>query len=237
MLVNEIITNTKLSEGPNDPHIFKAIFLAGGPGSGKSYVASKLLTSADYGLKTINSDDIYEYLAKKQDIDLSDPDQVYSDKGQQVRNRAKEITMSKQAMHLDGRLGVIIDGTGKDPAKVQKQSNDLKSLGYETMMLFVNTSEEIAQDRNKMRPRRLPDKVVSDMWKQVQDNIMRFQQIFGSANFHVVDNSGGLEDPDRKENFDNVEKAIRAFISAAPTNRIARAWLADQQQKRVKSDK
>jgi predicted kinase len=239
MLVNEIITQSELSEGPNDPHIFKAIFLAGGPGSGKSYVASKLLNMADYGLKTINSDDIYEYLAKKAtpELDLSDPEQVYSDRGQDIRNRAKQITMSKQASHLDGRLGVVIDGTGKDPSKVQKQSDDLKSLGYDTMMLFVNTSEEIAQDRNKMRPRRLPDEVISKMWKQVQDNIMKFQQIFGSANFHVVDNSGGLEDPERKENFNNVEKAIRAFINAPATSRIARAWLADQQQKRVKSDK
>ena len=38
MLVKEIINNKNLSEGPNDPHIFKAVFLAGGPGSGKGFV-------------------------------------------------------------------------------------------------------------------------------------------------------------------------------------------------------
>ena len=166
MLVNEIINN-QLSEGPNDPHIFKAVFMAGGPGSGKSYVAGKLLSAADFGLKKINSDDIYEYLAKKDDIDLSDPDQVYSDRGQQVRNRAKELTMSKQALHLHGRLGLIIDGTGKDPDKVKKQSDDLKQMGYDTMMLFVNTSEEVAQERNLQRDRRLPSGVVNKMWNQV----------------------------------------------------------------------
>ena len=31
-----------LNEGARDPGIFKAIFLAGGPGSGKSFVAQKL---------------------------------------------------------------------------------------------------------------------------------------------------------------------------------------------------
>lgn len=234
MLVNEIIS-TNLSEGPNDPHIFKAVFLAGGPGSGKSYVAGKLLSG--YGLKTVNSDDIYEYLAKKDDLDLSDPDQVYSDRGQEVRNRAKELTMSRQAGYIDGRLGLVIDGTGKDVAKVQKQSDILKQLGYETIMLFVNTSEDVAQQRNKMRDRRLPDGVVSKMWAQVQDNIMGFQQVFGNRNFYVVDNSGGLEDPERGKSFDEIYKDIRSWVNTPTRNRQANAWLADQQQDRAKSDK
>ena len=236
MLVNEIINN-QLSEGPNDPHIFKAVFMAGGPGSGKSYVAGKLLSAADFGLKKINSDDIYEYLAKKDDIDLSDPDQVYSDRGQQVRNRAKELTMSKQALHLHGRLGLIIDGTGKDPDKVKKQSDDLKQMGYDTMMLFVNTSEEVAQERSLQRDRRLPSGVVNKMWNQVQGNIMKFQQIFGAGKFFVVDNSGGLEDPNRKENFENVETEIRKFIKTPPASPIAKRWMQSQTQNRVNSDK
>ena len=233
MLVNEIIS-TNLSEGPNDPHIFKAVFLAGGPGSGKSYVAGKLLSG--YGLKTVNSDDIYEYLAKKDDLDLSDPDQVYSDKGQEVRNRAKELTMSRQAGYIDGRLGLVIDGTGKDVGKVQKQSDLLRDIGYETVMLFVNTSEDVAQQRNKQRPRRLPDSVVSKMWAQVQDNIMGFQQVFGNKNFYVVDNSGGLEDPERGKSFE-IYKDIRSWVNTPTRNRQANAWLADQQQDRAKSDK
>ena len=234
MLVKEIIS-TNLSEGPNDPHIFKAVFLAGGPGSGKSYVAGKLLSG--YGLKTVNSDDIYEYLAKKDDLDLSDPDQVYSDKGQEVRNRAKELTMSRQAGYIDGRLGLVIDGTGKDVGKVQKQSDLLRDIGYETVMLFVNTSEEVAQQRNKMRDRRLPDSVVSKMWAQVQDNIMGFQQVFGNKNFYVVDNSGGLEDPERGKSFDEIYKDIRSWVNTPTRNRQANAWLADQQQNSAKSDK
>ena len=235
MLINEIISNIELSEGPNDPHIFKAVFLAGGPGSGKSYVAGKLLSG--YGLKTVNSDDIYEYLAIKANLDLSDPDQVYSDKGQEVRNRAKELTMSKQASHIDGRLGLVIDGTGKDVGKVQKQSELLRQLGYETIMLFVNTSEDVAQQRNKQRDRRLPDGVVSKMWAQVQDNIMGFQQVFGNKNFYVVDNSGGLEDPERGKSFDEIYKDIRSWVNTPTRNREANAWLANQQQDRAKSDK
>ena len=65
------------------------------------------------------------------------------------------------------------------------------------------------------------------MWQKVQENIMKFQQVFGAANFHVVDNSGGLEDPDRKENFDQVYREVRKFLSQAPTSRAAKLWLAN----------
>ena len=52
-------------------------------------------------------------------------------------------------------------------------------------------------------------------------------QIFGAKDFHVVDNSGGLEDPTRAENFKQVEKSIRAFVTAPVRNRVARKWLQD----------
>ena len=43
-----------IQEGVYDPGIFKAFFLAGGPGSGKSYDTNR--TTAGMGLKLVNSD-------------------------------------------------------------------------------------------------------------------------------------------------------------------------------------
>jgi dephospho-CoA kinase len=223
MHVNEIIK--PVEEGVNDPHIFKAVFLAGGPGSGKSFVANKMLSGT--GLRTVNSDDIYEYMMRKAGKELT-PDNIYSDEGQEIRNRAKQITKNKEASHIEGRLGLIIDGTGKDVAKVQKASEQLKSLGYETMMLFVNTSEDVAQDRNAARARSLPKEQVTKMWQIVQQNLMKFQQLFGAGNFHIVDNSGGLEDPDRKANFLEVDRAIDKFLMSPPSDRRAKKWIQDK---------
>ncbi|MDC1446630.1 zeta toxin family protein [bacterium] len=234
MHVNEIIK--PVEEGVNDPHIFKAVFLAGGPGSGKSFVANKMLKGS--GLRTVNSDDIYEYLMKKKDMDMSDPSVIASPQGQETRNKAKELTNKRQGDiitgkggYIEGRLGLIIDGTGKDVAKVAKATEQLKNLGYDTMMLFVNTSEEVAQERNMKRDRSIPSVLVSNMWKQVQNNLMKFQQVFGAANFHVVDNSGGLEDPDRKANFLEVDRAIDKFLMSTPSDRRAKAWIQDQKSK------
>tara|TARA_B110000908_G_C10267789_1_gene466304 strand:+ start:6714 stop:7409 length:696 start_codon:yes stop_codon:yes gene_type:complete len=225
MKINEVI-NQPLEEGPNDPHIFKAVFMAGGPGSGKSYVARKMLGGT--GLKSVNSDEIYEYLAQKQDMDLRDPAVVGSPAGQEVRGKAKELTQKKRDHYLDGRLGLLLDGTGKDVAKVQKDSETLKSLGYETMMVYVNTSEEVAQERNKQRARSIPAVLVSRMWNQVQQNLMQFQQVFGAADFHVVDNSGGQENPDREQNFNQVFKNVQKFLTTPPNDRRAQKWLAAQ---------
>ena len=227
MKIHDILEQ-HIDEGPNDPHIFKAVFLAGGPGSGKSYVANKLLSGT--GLKSVNSDEIYEYLMKKKDMDMSDPDVIASPQGQETRDKAKSLTKTRQTGYLGGRLGLIIDGTGKDVAKVAKAQEALKELGYNTMMLFVNTSEDVAQQRNTQRARSIPSKMVSKMWQAVQQNIMKFQQLFGAANFHVVDNSGGLEDPERKQNFLEVTRAIDKFLNTAPTMPAARRWLDDQRK-------
>ena len=237
MLINEVISNIKLDEGPNDPHIFKAIFLAGGPGSGKGFVVSNLMGKDSTGLKVVNSDDVYEKLAEIQGMDLKDPDVVASRLGQDTREKAKRLTQLRQKNYLAGRLGVIIDGTAKDVAKTRDQKQKLEQLGYDTIMVFVNTNLDMAQQRNKMRPRQLPDEMVTNMWHAVQDNMLKFQQLFGNQNFYIIDNSGGLEDPDRKGNFQAVEKAIRAFVDKPPTSPIARNWLGNQQRNRANSDK
>lgn len=230
MKIHDILAAVQIDEGPNDPHIFKAVFLSGGPGSGKSFVANKLLKGT--GLKTVNSDDVYEFLATRNDVDLGNPDEVYSDKGQELRMKAKDLTDKRRGNadkgddgYIGGRLGLIIDGTGKDVNSVNDLKIKLQNLGYDTMMLFVNTDLEVAQQRNQKRQRRLPAEQVSKMWHRVQQNLMKFQQVFGAANFHIVDNSGGLEDPERAEQFKQVDKNIRAFLSQKPQNRVAKQWL------------
>ena len=172
-----------IEEGPNDPHIFKAVFMAGGPGSGKSYVAGKLLGGT--GLKSINSDEIYEYLAAKNQMDLGDPNVVGSEKGQEIRNRAKDLTKMRRGNYLDGRLGVILDGTGKDVAKVAKDKAALEELGYECIMIMVNTDLEVTLKRNAQRARTVPEDMLTKMWNTVQSNVGKFQRVFGAANFHV----------------------------------------------------
>ena len=222
MKINDIIK--PVEEGINDPHIFKAVFMAGGPGSGKSFVAKKMLRGT--GLKMVNSDEVFELIMNKDGIEMT-PDNVGSDAGQERREKAKVLTMKRKDIFLDGKLGVVIDGTGKDVMKIGKIKERLEGLGYDSMMLFVNTSLDVAKERNLKRDRSVPEDMVVDMWKQVQDNIMKFQQMFGAPNFYVIDNSGGLEDPARQKNFAKVDRAIDKFLIKPPTKRVARDWIRD----------
>ena len=115
----------ELQEGVYDPNIFKAIFLAGGPGSGKSYVVRR--TTGGLGMKIVNSDDIYEKMLNDAGLDTT-PEDIFSDQGQEIRGRAKAVTKRMQGNFLDGRLGLIIDGTGKDFAKISKPLRLLEAV-------------------------------------------------------------------------------------------------------------
>ena len=221
-------TFQQIQEGVYDPNIFNAIFLAGGPGSGKSYVVRK--TTGGLGLKIVNSDDIYEKDLEKAGLDIGKPEDIFSDEGQAIRLRSKQKTKARQMGWVDGRLGIIIDGTGKDVAKISRQKTLLDQIGYETMMIFVNTSLETAQIRNKERARTLPEKSVEQMWNNVQKNIGAFQSLFGSKNFIIVDNNDAGEDI-----FNKVFKRIRGLVVKKPTKRQAKQWIANELDKKKRA--
>jgi shikimate kinase len=215
-------TEGNVEEGVDDPAIFKAVFLAGGPGSGKSFTVGKTGLSA-IGFKIVNSDDKFEAALKKADLEPT-PDNIFSPKGQKLRGRAKELTAKQQELYINGRLGLVVDGTGKNYAKIKGQSEELKKIGYDIAMIFVNTDLETALKRNRERARSLTDKKVEEMWKEVQSNLGKFQSMFGS-NFVIVDNSEGS----------NIDKAttsaykkILKFSKQDPKNSIAKKWIAKQ---------
>jgi len=217
-------TFKELQEGVYDPNIFKAIFLAGGPGSGKSYVVRK--TTGGLGMKIVNSDDIYEKMLKDAGLEAT-PEDIFSDEGQAIRVRAKATTKRMQGNFLQGRLGLIIDGTGKDYDKIAKQVAGLKGIGYECYMIFVNTSIDTAQERNKMRSRTLPENEVAKMWNAVQQNIGKFQRLFGTSNMIIVDNNDAGEDI-----FNKVWKRIAMLVKKKVSNHIAKAWIKQELDKK-----
>ncbi len=215
---------TEIEEGVNDPAIFKAIFLAGGPGSGKSFIVGKTgLTSL--GFKVVNPDTAFEKALNKAGLEMN-PDNIFSVKGQDIRGRAKELTNKQQELYVKGRLGLVIDGTGKDANKILRQRGLLQKLGYSTAMILVNTDKETALKRNDARPRRLDPKEVGKMWDEVQSNLGRYQQAF-KKNFIIVDNSDGKDY--NKETL-RAYRLMSKFAKAEPMNPIAKKWIATQKE-------
>jgi dephospho-CoA kinase len=213
----------ELQEGLYDPNIFKAFFLAGGPGSGKSYVAMK--STGGTGLKTINSDDAFEHLLTKAGLSLKMPPEE-TEPRDVVRDKAKELTTKREKNFLDGRLGLIIDGTGREVDKILRQKAKLEELGYDTYMIFVNTSLDVALERNADRPRSVAEPIVVKSWKDVQANIGKFSNIF-RAGFIVVDNNNAGEDV-----FKEVYKRVKGLLRKKVQNTRAKSWMASELAKK-----
>ena len=111
-----------VNEGPNDPAIFKAIFLAGGPGSGKSFMVGQTSLAA-HGFKIVNSDVAFEKAMEKAGLTM-DPETIFSAQGQAIRDKAKRLTGIQFERYVEGRLGLVIDGTGKDEEKIRNRFDE-----------------------------------------------------------------------------------------------------------------
>ena len=207
----------ELQEGVYDPNIFKAIFMAGGPGSGKSYVTRR--TTGGSGLKIVNSDDAFETMMKKAGLSLKMPPEE-EERKDVVRGKAKKLTVKRHDNYIEGRLGLVIDSTGKDSAKIIEHKSMLEELGYDTYMIFVNTSLDVALQRNAERPRSLPEPIVVKSWKDVQSNIGTFSNAFRQG-FIVIDNNDASEDLLAK-----YWKRVQGLLRKKVTNTRAKNWIA-----------
>jgi len=213
-----------LSEGLYDPGIFKAFFLAGGPGSGKSFVTRNVFEGS--GLKTVNSDIIFENSLKKAGLSLSMPDEekYFRDV---LRDKAKITTESQLDLYVKGRLGLVIDATGRDYNIINSQYGLLKQLGYDCYIVFVNTSLEVALERNKNRTRVVPEYIAKQSWESAQNNIGKFQSLFGMSNFVVVDNSKSEQELVTMT-MNKVNNIVRRLLRTPVKSYIAKRWMAKE---------
>ena len=177
-----------LDEGINDPGIFKAIILAGGPGSGKSYVAQKLGLKS-LGLVVVNSDSFFELLMKRKGLSLKMPENETEDR-EVARMAAKGLTDKRYKSLIGARMGIIIDSTSGDQGKTFRMYRELKSAGYDVKALFIQTDLEVAQQRNKERSRSIPPRIVEKSHKAAQQVKKMLQKKMG-RDFHEIENNGG----------------------------------------------
>ena len=233
----------QLIEGVYDPGIFKAFFLAGGAGSGKSYSAEKATGSAagkfqwddsiskltpgkvgPYGLKVVNSDEQLEYglMKAKMSANMKAYTSGEIERKELIRTKAKKVTAKREQLWIQGRLGLIIDGTAKDLTKLGIKKKALEDVGYDTYMIFVNTSLDVAIQQNNSRSRKLPDQIIRDTWNEVQGIKDQLANLFPGGFVEIVNNRAG-EDVFRKA-FVQVGKLIKK----PPTKPAAKMWIAQE---------
>ena len=238
--INEAMAGLVL-EGIYDPGILKAVFMAGGPGSGKSKTAEIIFgggaiekaafqAGTTTGLRVINSDPAFEEFLRQAGIspsdlkDMTDEEfEAITDPPDSPRGRAKKLKSTAQRAAGIGRIGMIVDGTGQDFKKMSAKKEAAETLGYDTYMVFVNTTLEKSQERNLNRDRKLKPETVEEIWTNVQANMGAYQSLFGVGNFIIIDNTEYTWD----DAASSAAAAAQAFIDAPVQNPIGRQWVEE----------
>lgn len=212
MKISEV--TTRIQEGINDPHIFKAVFMAGAPGAGKSTVAKMLFGSS--GLRPLNVDNfwaVYNKTGKRGDYDT-----YY-----------KHYEKQEQTL-VSGRLGLIIDGTAKNPNVISNIKTKLEAKGYETIMVFVDVTLDTSLKRADTRAadpeskdygRVIDHDFIKVTYDRIQTGADQLRSLFGN-NFFTINNNGDRPD------FGNAERQIRRWLNTPVKNETALAWIENE---------
>lgn len=165
-----------LLEGVHDPHIFKAVFMAGAPGSGKSTVRQQLFGGT--GLKLTDADEVrraYLHMGKPGDYNIYD-----------------RVAQKQQLSYTEQRLGIIMDRTAWWAPSIRNTTHELRSLGYDVAMVHVWAPLDVSLQRVATRAtltgRQVPEHEVIKRYQGLSENIRDYAELFGDQ-FWFVDNS------------------------------------------------
>jgi predicted kinase/phosphopantetheine adenylyltransferase len=198
--------------------MFKALFLVGGPGSGKDVIIREAI--AEKNAVEINANKAYDFIIDK--LKLS------------------EETKDYQLNAIRNRNALVINGASDDIEKISTIKEELEELGYTTMMVFVNTTNEISEKRNQQHSRIISEQIRLDKWNKSQENLDKFYDIFEA--FLEFDNSINLQESDAlvRENKQNelsdMSNEISFFFRAKVLTESAKDWLRSKDRLDINED-
>jgi predicted kinase len=198
----ELMHDTRKGMGLHESHyrgMFKAIFVTGGPGSGKDVVLREAIAEAR--AVELNSVQAIEYLNDKQKL--------------------SERTSDYRREAIRNRSPLIINGPADNQESILRIKEELEELGYDTLMVFVDTTNEASRDRNEKLTKMIAESVRQDKWNQAQQSKDSYNKVFD--NFVHFDNSASLEDIE--EAITDTYQTINMFIEDKEFNEISHSWL------------
>jgi len=198
----ELMKDVRKGMGLNesvDRGMFKAIFVSGGPGSGKDIVIREAI--AEHKLVELNFIQAQDYLADKQKL---------SEKTNDFRREA-----------IRSRGPLIVNGPADDTDRISYIKEELEELGYETMMVFVKTTNEASKERNSLLSRMMVESVRQDKWLKSQKNTKYFNETFNK--FISFDNTGDIDS--KEEDIHDIYEKTNLFLDSRSLNETAVDWL------------
>jgi predicted kinase len=198
----ELMHDTRKGMGLHESYnrgLFKAIFVTGGPGSGKDIIIREAISESK--AVELNSIQAFDYLMDKQKL---------SEKSNDYRREA-----------IRNRGPLIINGPADDHTRIITVKEELEELGYETVMVFVDTTNEASKERNERLSKMIAESVRQEKWQLAQTSKEAYTQNF--ENFIDFDNSASLESIE--EDITETYGKINRFIEEITYNDISYSWL------------
>ena len=172
-IIEELFEDIRMGMGyHNDTSrgMYKAIFVTGGPGSGKDVIIRHSIPESH--ITELNTVQAYNYLADKQKL---------SEKSSDLRREA-----------IRNRMPLVINGPADDKSSINYIKEELEELGYSTMMVFVDTTDQTSKDRNQRLSKMMVESIRHDRWMQSQENKRTFSESFDE--FIYFDNTKSYEE-------------------------------------------
>lgn len=212
-----------LAEGIEDRGIFKAVFIVGTPGAGKTYTSNKI-SDGSVSPRIVNTDAAFEFMAKKHGDDLGTADgQTASWKKHGVS--VKTITKNQLAGYLNSMLPLMVDGTSSNPSNLLQRNGTLQFFGYDTAMVWVNTDKATALKRIQQRDRKVPEDFLDRVYAEAEENKEFFRSQFDI--FIEIDNNDGMLTDDV---ILDVYRAVGKFYNEDVKNPIGKRHVAKLRQ-------
>jgi len=201
----ELFRDVRKGMGLNEDYnrgLFKAIFVTGGPGSGKDVIIREAI--AESKAVELNSVQAFDLLMDKQKL---------SEKTTDYRREA-----------IRNRSPLIINGPADDHTRIITIREELEEFGYETVMVFVDTTNEASKERNEKLTKSISESVRYDKWQLAQTSKEAYRQNF--SNFIDFNNSSSFEEI--QEDISDTYGKINRFIEDKNYNEIAFSWLSSR---------
>jgi len=168
----ELMRDVRKGMGLHESYTYgrnKAIFVTGGPGSGKDVVIRECI--AGQNITEHNFSQVIDILNDKHKLAMK--------------------SMNPRYESIRARSPLIINGPADDLEKIAHIKEELEELGYKTMMIFVDTSNKVSKDRNEHLTKMIEESTRYTKWQKSQSNAPYFNQIFDE--FVLFENNLSLE--------------------------------------------
>jgi predicted kinase len=148
---------------------YKALFIFGGPGSGKDII-------------------IREMVAHQNVVEMNTP------LASSILSKLNENVKDYRCDVVRNRMPLIINSTTNETELVVEMKENLERLGYVTMMIFVDTSNEVSRIRNENHTKSISESVRFERWKQTRKSSTKLSEHFNK--YLHFDNSVDLNQAD-----------------------------------------